>query len=151
MTYLMNGRKPLSVTAITNTYKPQIYPNVDDEATIILDYGDAQAIIQASWNWPFDRKDMEVYGAKGYVISENKSKMRSRTWTVNEEKVFEVTPQEVGVYIDPFSYFADVIKGKIQLEDFSLYSISNNMIVAEILNAASTSATLHKTVYLKPQ
>ena len=23
--------------------------------------------MQASWNWPFDRKDMEVYGQTGYV------------------------------------------------------------------------------------
>jgi predicted dehydrogenase len=150
MTYLMKGRKPLSITAITNTYKPEVYPKVDDEATIILDYGDAQAIIQASWNWPFDRKDMEVYGVSGYVITENKSDMRLRTWTSNEEKQFKATPEELGVYVDPFSYFADVINGKVKVEEYSLYSLSNNMVVAEILNAASTSATLGKTVYLKP-
>jgi len=150
MTYLMKGRKPISVTAITNTYKPEIYPKVDDEATIILDYGDAQAIIQASWNWPFDRKDMEVYGVSGYVITEDKSKMRSRTWISNEEKHFEATPEELGVYVDPFSYFADVIRGKIKVEEYSWYSLSNNVIVAEILNAASTSATLQKTIFLKP-
>ena len=151
MTYLMRGRKPISVTAITKTYKPEIYPKVDDEATIILDYGDAQAIIQASWNWPFDRKDMEVYGVSGYVITENRSKMRSKTWTSNEEKQFEATPEALGVYVDPFSYFADVIREKIKVEEYSLYSLSNNMVVAEILNAASTSATLKSTVYLKPQ
>ncbi|MCH6232980.1 Gfo/Idh/MocA family protein [Cognataquiflexum rubidum] len=148
MTYLMEGRKPISVTAITNTYKPDIYPKVDDEATIILDYGDAQAIIQASWNWPFDRKDMEVYGKTGQVISENKSKMRTRTWGIPEEKTFEVQPDEVGVYVDPFSYFAEVIRGKIKVEDYSLYSLNNNMIVAEILDAARKSAEKGETVFL---
>ena len=148
MTYLMAGRKPISVTAITNTYKPDIYPKVDDEATIILDYGDAQAILQASWNWPFDRKDMEVYGKTGQVISENKSKMRIRTWEKPEEQTFEVQPEEVSVYVDPFSYFADVIRVKIKVEDYSLYSLSNNMIVAEILDAARKSAEKGETVFL---
>ena len=147
MTYLMEGRKPVSVTAITNTYKPEIYPNVDDEATIILDYGDAQAIIQASWNWPFDRKDMEVYGETGYVISEDKSRMRLRTWGLDEEKI-AVFPEDLGVYVDPFSYFAEVIRGKIKMEKYNLYSLDNNMIVVEILDAARRSAASKQTVFL---
>lgn len=149
MTYLMHGRKPISVTAITNTFKPEVYPNVDDEATIVLDYGDAQAIIQASWNWPFDRKDMEVYGVSGHVISENRSKMKVKSWNSKEEEHLEVTPEELGVYVDPFSYFADVIRGKIHMEEYSLYSLDNNMIVAQILDAARQSASKGQTVYLK--
>jgi predicted dehydrogenase len=147
MTYLMKGRKPVSVTAITNTYKPEIYPNVDDEATIILDYGDAQAIIQASWNWPFDRKDMEVYGQTGFVISEDKSRMRLKTWGQDEERI-EVFPEGLGVFVDPFTYFAKVIREEIKMEKHSLYSLSNNMIVVEILDAARKSASSKKTVFL---
>jgi len=64
MTWLMDGRRPDSVTAVTQQIKPDIYPRVDDEATILLTYPKAQAIVQASWNWPFSRKDMEVYGQK---------------------------------------------------------------------------------------
>src|SRR5579863_8456086 len=65
MTWLMRGERPQTVTAVTQQIKPNIYPRVDDEATIILTYPKAQAILQASWNWPFDRKDMEVYGRTG--------------------------------------------------------------------------------------
>jgi len=39
-----------------------VYPRVDDEATILVEYPNAQGIIQASWNWPVNRKDLEVYG-----------------------------------------------------------------------------------------
>src|SRR5690606_21171963 len=35
MTWLMNGEKPISVTAVTHQNKPDIYPEVDDEASII--------------------------------------------------------------------------------------------------------------------
>lgn len=150
MTYLMKGQKPKSVTAITQTFKPNIYPNVDDEATIILDYGDAQAIIQASWNWPFDRKDMEVYGEKGYIITQNKTSMRVRNWSDPQESSIEADATTLQVYTDPFSYLADVILGKIKIEEYSLYSLSNNLIVAEILDAARTSAKTQKTVVLLP-
>ena len=43
MTWLMDGERPQSVTAVTQQIKPQIYPRVDDEATIILKYPQAQA------------------------------------------------------------------------------------------------------------
>jgi predicted dehydrogenase len=56
MTYLMKGEKPVSVTAVTQHFKPAVYPKVDDEATIIVTYPAAQCIIQASWNWPFQPK-----------------------------------------------------------------------------------------------
>ncbi len=52
MTYLMKGQQPLSVTAVTQHFKPEVYPKVDDEATIIVTYPTAQCIIQGSWNWP---------------------------------------------------------------------------------------------------
>src|SRR6266700_3565030 len=77
-TWLMQGRRPDSVTAIAQHFKPDVYPRVDDEATIILTYPKAQAIIQASWNWPFDRKDMEVYGQTGYAITVRRDDIRVR-------------------------------------------------------------------------
>ena len=78
MTWLMNGQRPQTVTAVTQQIKPEIYSRVDDEATIILTYPKAQAIIQASWNWPFDRKDMEVYGQTGYAITVKRDDIRVR-------------------------------------------------------------------------
>ena len=78
MTWLMNGQRPQTVTAVTQQIKPEIYSRVDDEATIVLTYPKAQAIIQASWNWPFDRKDMEVYGQTGYAITVKRDDIRVR-------------------------------------------------------------------------
>jgi predicted dehydrogenase len=77
-TWLMDGRRPTSVMAVTQQIKPEVYPKVDDEATILLTYPQAQAIIQASWNWPFDRKDMEVYGRTGYVLVPQRDLLRVR-------------------------------------------------------------------------
>ena len=74
-TWLMEGETPQTVSCITQQIKPDIYPKVDDEATIILTYPHMQVIIQASWNWPYGRKDMIVYGKSGYVLCENGTDM----------------------------------------------------------------------------
>src|SRR5687767_5725301 len=97
-TYLMRGQEPVLVTAVTQQFKPYIYPNVDDEATIIVTYTSAQCIIQASWNWPFGRKDMEVYGETGYIIAANNTAMRLRSKESNTERSIQVTLRETGVY-----------------------------------------------------
>ena len=78
MTWLMGDERPLSVRALTQQIKPDVYPHVDDEATIVLEYPKAQGIVQASWNWPFGRKDFEVYGARGYAIATGGSTLRVR-------------------------------------------------------------------------
>lgn len=148
MTYLMKGEQPTSVTAVTRHFKPGIYPKVDDEATIIVTYPTAQCIIQASWNWPFGRKDMEVYGTKGYVISTNSSDMRLRAQPDSAEHAIHVNATDVPVYVDPFSYVADLIRKKITLPENGVYSLKTNITVMRILSAASESAAKGKTVYL---
>lgn len=149
MTYLMRGEVPISVTAITQQYKPAIYPKVDDEATIIVTYPSALCIIQASWNWPFSRKDMEVYGETGYAIAINNTTMRLRNKESEPERSIQLTAKEMGVYEDPISYFADVVRKKIQVPKNGLYSLENNILVCKILETARESAKTGKTIFLK--
>jgi predicted dehydrogenase len=149
MTYLMQQEEPVSVTAVTRQFKPAIYPRVDDDATIIVDYPSAQCIIQASWNWPFGRKDMEVYGETGYVISLDNTTMRLRNYKSNGEQNVLVTSKDIPVYDDPILYFADVISGKIQIPKKGLYSLENNVMVVRILDAARESASSGKTISVR--
>jgi predicted dehydrogenase len=148
-TYLLKGEEPVSVTAVTRQFKPEIYPHVDDEATIIVSYPSAQCIIQASWNWPFSRKDMEIYGQKGYIIAVNNSLMRLRNETAPTEQVRNISVKETGVYENPFEYFAAVVRGIISLADHEPYALKNNILVVRILDAARQSARTGKTVQIK--
>jgi predicted dehydrogenase len=148
MTYLRQNEDPVSVTAVTRQFKPGIYPKVDDEATLVVNYPSAQCIIQASWNWPFGRKDMEVYGETGYIISLNNTAMRLRNSKSGGERSILVTTKDIRVYDDPFSYFADVLRGKIQIPKKGLYSLENNVMVVRILDAARESAKTGKTVVI---
>ena len=148
-TYLLKGQEPLSVTALTNQFKPQIYPRVDDDATIILNYPSLQVIIQASWNWTFNRKDMEIYGDSAAITALNANKMRFRNSKNGAEYEKTVTDKDIAVYTNPFSYLHAVLRGKEKLEPFGLYTLENNVMVNRILEAAKMSASSGKTVKLK--
>jgi len=47
---------------------------------------------------------------------------------------------------DPFDYFAAVISGAITPDDGDLWSLTNNLIVVQILDAARVSARRGQTV-----
>ena len=143
-TWLMGGRRPDSVTAVTQQIKPDIYPRVDDEATIILTYPNAQAIVQASWNWPFSRKDMEVYGQKGYAITVGRDALRVR-FPEKEEISADAMPLPKRKE-DSISYLRAVLLEGLKPEGLS--SLETNVIVTEILDAARRSAATGKTISL---
>ena len=148
ITWLMKGEKPVSVYALTKQLKPDIYPKVDDEATIIVNYPEAQGIIQASWNWPFSRKDMDVYGQTGYISADNKYDMRFKLAAKVPEKSL-VLEQRDDPYNDPFSYLSSIIRGRIKAEANSMSSLENNMMVVKILDAAIRSSKTGKEVKLR--
>lgn len=146
-TWLMRGLEPVTVTAITQQIKPEIYPAVEDEATIILTYPNAQAIIQASWNWPFNRKDMQVYGRTGYVHALDGRNLRVRQENETRERALVLAGKSAPVD-DPFAYFAAVVRGEIKISETDLSSLGNNLIVMKILEAAKQSAATGETVKL---
>ncbi|HEX4424328.1 MAG TPA: Gfo/Idh/MocA family oxidoreductase [Terriglobales bacterium] len=142
MIWLMDGQGPTTVTAVTQRMKPDIYPKVDDEATIILTYPKAQAIIQASWNWPFGRKDMEIYGRTGYAITVRNDDLRVRLKGKEEE---QMTGKPIPApFNDSLSMLRAVVLDGATPDAPS--SLETNVIVSEILDAARRSAASGKTV-----
>lgn len=144
MTWMMDNQRPLRVTAMTQHLQPAIYPRVDDEATVLLDYPRAQGIIQASWNWPFSRKDFDVYSERGYADATGGNSLRVRLPGQQEESrtLAGLAPDER----DSVSYLIAVARGK--RKPGGLSSLENNMIVTEILTAARESARTGKMVTL---
>ena len=145
MTWLMQGRKPIAVTAITRHYKPAVYPKVDDDATIILEYPQATGLIEGSWNWPFSIKDLEVFGEKGYLHALDNENIISRMReNIKGSKKAEPLAAPIN---NPMIYLTAVLQNKIPgTNDQS--SLKYNMIVMEILDAAKRSALTGKRVVL---
>lgn len=146
MTWLMDNQRPTAVTAITQTDKPSIYPQVDDEASVLVQYPKAQGIIQGSWNWPFSRKDFEVYAERGYAnaVGGNVFKVRLPGEKAEQTRTPPPLPSEQQ---DSVAYLVAVVRGK--LKPSGLSSLENNMIVTEILTSARESARTHRTVAIK--
>lgn len=145
-TWLMGNNLPISVTAVTQQIKPDMYPDVDDEATIVVEYENAQSIIQASWNWPYSRKDIEVYGQNGALFGPDGTTLIKRF--KHKDEVSEQLQPRKYPFNDPFAYFAAVIKGEIDPEK-GLYSLENNMIVVKILSKAIQSAKEGRRIYFE--
>jgi predicted dehydrogenase len=146
MTWLMDGQRPETVTAITQQIKPDIYPRVDDEATIVLTYPKAQAIVQASWNWPFSRKDMEVYGQAGYAITVQRDAVRVRRGGEESQEELVTAKSLPAPYDNSLSYLRAVIVDGAKPNGLS--SLETNLTVMEILDAARRSAASGKTICL---
>ena len=145
-TWFLDGEIPEKVTALTRHYKPEKYPKVDDDATIVVDYEDKQIIIQASWNWSHNRKDMEIYGTTGYVFCKDSTLME----VLEDENggPFSIAGgihSLKGVH-DPFAYLNQVVNHDLKVEPFSVHSLENNLLVMQILEAAKHSAELGETV-----
>lgn len=138
-TWYMKGAQPQTVSCITQQFKPDKYPKVEDEATIILTYPKTQVIIQASWNWSHNRKDMEIYGKTGYIYCKNGQDME--VLEKEEDGPFTMTaePLAKGIH-DPFAYMTKVVKEDYPVEPFGLSSLDNNKVAMQILEAAKQSS-----------
>ncbi len=148
MTVLMHGESPLSVTAKTQQVKPDVYPHVEDDATVIVQYPHAQAILEGSWNWPFDVKDFQIYGRTGYAYTLKRDRLRVRY--AGEEQDHDMTaPPLSAPDDDPIHYLVSVVTGHKNV-DHSLGGIDTNVVVVQILDAARESAKTGRTIMLHP-
>lgn len=147
MTWLMNGEAPISVTAVTKQIKKDVYPNVDDDATILLEYPTATGIIEGSWNWPYSIKDLEIFGQTGYIQAVDPNTLRVKNRGDNSYQTIKAKPLEQA-YSDHLNYLARVLKNEISPAN-DLSSLENNLIVVKILEAAKQSAKDGKKVLLK--
>ncbi|HTU33255.1 MAG TPA: Gfo/Idh/MocA family oxidoreductase [Candidatus Acidoferrum sp.] len=141
--WLTGNEQPLTVTAVTQQIKPEIYPRVDDEATIVVTYPKAQAIIQASWNWPFDVKDIQVYGKTGCVktVARDHVLVRRAGERVEQEETSAAIPSPDD---DELAYLRAVVLDHRKPEGPT--SLATNVIVMQILDAARESAKTGRTI-----
>ncbi|CAN5301062.1 hypothetical protein BH09BAC6_BH09BAC6_24720 [soil metagenome] len=145
MTWLMHGQKPIAVTAVARHYKPEKYPKVEDDATVIVEYPTATGIIEASWAWPYGIKDMEVFGETGYLHAVDRDnlvmQLRDKKQTVQKVNPL-ISPED-----NPISYFTAFLNKMISADD-DRSSLKYNMIVMQILDAAKRSIKEGKRIVL---
>ena len=146
----LKGR-PTRVYATTRKMKVEQNNKVDDDATIVLEYPDATAIIEASWDWPYTKDLVEVFGPKGSLLARhNTLQYRSadargpNVAPDGENVTLDALPKETS---NPISYFVDCIRNNKPIED--PVSARLNVQVMEILDAARESARTGKPQELR--
>ncbi|WP_374948146.1 Gfo/Idh/MocA family protein [Mucilaginibacter sp.] len=145
MTWLMEGQKPIAVTAVARHFKLQAYPKVEDDVTVMIEYPTATGIIEASWNWPFSIKDLEVFGDDGYMHALDSKNIVSR---LNQaSSTVKIADNIIPPMDNPISYLQTVVQNRlIGLTDRS--SLKYNMMVMVILDAAKRSIAENKRIVL---
>jgi predicted dehydrogenase len=141
----LKGR-PARVSAVTQKLKVDQHNAVDDDATIVLDYPDGTAVIEASWDWPYSMGQVQVFGPKGSLLATAKD-LFSRSPKDNvangalegERVALDPPAHETS---NPISYFVDCIRNNKAIED--PLSMKLNVQVMEILDAARESARTGK-------
>jgi predicted dehydrogenase len=149
ITRIMGDQRPVSVTAVFQTHKPDVYPKADDDATIILEYPGMQGIIQASWDWPYSRKDIHIYGRSGVIRTIDSMTYDLRLGQRDRPDVKTAEPASANA-VDSVKYYAAVLRGEINPAE-SLSSLETNLIAVEIIDAARESAQTGERVVLEPR
>lgn len=147
ITELMKGKTPVSVFAITRKLKPAIYPKVDDDATILLEYPGATGIVEASWNWPYTIMDVEVYGKNGYLHAAQINGVDTISVQFKNEKETRRENISQAPYKDELDYLTAVIKNGAP-DNNKLLSLERNVIIVKILDAARRSAKEGRKIVL---
>jgi predicted dehydrogenase len=146
ITWFMNEQRPDSVFAVAQHIKPELYPKVEDRATIIITYPRSQGVIQASWDLPFDERSIKIYGSAGYVFAPRMDSLRIRLADTEESDLDLPTRLPSDPLRDDISHFAGVVRGDVKPNGPS--SLQVNLITTEILDAARKSIELGKQIEL---
>src|SRR5260370_882812 len=93
----LKGR-PTRVYATTQKMKVEQNNKVDDDATIVLDYPDATAIIEASWDWPYTTDQEEAFGPRGSLLARHNTLQHRSA----DARVPNVAPDGESVVLDAF-------------------------------------------------
>jgi predicted dehydrogenase len=144
----LKGR-PSQVYATTRKLKTEQHNQVDDDATIVLDYPDATVTIEPSWDWPNGMDRVYVFGSKGSFLATHDDLFfraaRQDSPGLDGERV-TLAPVANGTS-NPISYMIEQIREDKPIED--PLSARLNVQVMEILDAARESARTGRAVALK--
>lgn len=142
----MKGR-PESVYASVLHLKPETYPKVEDNATLILNYKDGVSIFEGSWDLPPRAESgNEVYGRNGSIVMGRTPQLYKTGQRGPESLRVDPLPPERA---DAVSYMVNRLSTKQPLEGMTALGI--NIEVQEVLEAAKLSVKTGKAVKLAPK
>ena len=148
----LKGR-PESVYATALHMRPEMFPKVEDHATIILNYPDGTAIFEASWSLPPRAPSgNELYGTAGSIVLGRSIEVRKTgaqpaagTRGRSAPEIVEAAPLPPE-RSEPIAYMVDRLTRKQPVDGLS--GLDLNVTVNEVLEAAKLSIKTGRSVPL---
>lgn len=134
--------RPESVFAQVNRLQPERFPKVEDHATLLLHYRNAEGIFEGSWDLPRSFQDLEVFGRQGIVYMQNGKVELKKGRETQEVPIEPLSPERA----KPVAYMVESLKSGKPVE--GLVGIDLNVQVNEIIDAAKESIRTGKPVML---
>jgi predicted dehydrogenase len=135
--------RPDSVYATVQHLRPEEFPKVEDNATLILNWKDGVGIFEGSWDLPRSFQDLEVFGRGGSVYMQN-GKVELRKG--RGESVTVDLPTLEPENAEPIAHMVNAIRTKKPLG--GMVGLGINVGVVEIIEAAKLSVQSGKAVPL---
>jgi predicted dehydrogenase len=136
---------PETVYAAVNHLRPDRFPKVEDNATIVLNYPNAVGIFEGSWNLPRSYQDLEIYGRPGGkppgIVRMSKAKVEVQRGNQITTLPTETLAPENS---EPVAYMASCIRTNSPVA--GLTAIDINVKVIRIIDLAKESVKTGRAV-----
>jgi predicted dehydrogenase len=147
----LKGR-PKRVYATSLKLKSEQHNPVEDDAIIVLEYTDATAILMPSWDWPYNKGEVQVYGPKGSLVARGDGLL----YQPGTEGTSLENPEGRPIKLQPLppekkngiAHFVWCIRNNKAIEGAAAPEL--NVAVNEILDAAKESICTGRAVELAP-
>ena len=136
--------QPGSVYATVNHLRPDVFPKVEDNATMVLSYSNGVALLEGSWDLPRSFQDLEIFGREGSltVTREAVELRKGRAASPQRIAAPELPPEQA----EPIAHMIHAIRAKQPLNP--MVALDINLGVVEIIEAARMSVASGQAVKL---
>ena len=135
--------RPESVYAQVNQLRPETFPKVEDNSSMVLHYKNAVGIFEGSWDLPRSYQDLEIFGREGSIYMQNgKVELRKGRGEPKSVSLEPLAPERA----EPVAYMSNAIRNKKDVEGLTALEI--NVGVVEIIEAAKQSVKTGRAVPL---
>jgi len=135
--------KPQSVYAHVNHLRPETFPKVEDNATMILSYKNGVGLFEGSWDLPRSFQDLEVFGLQSSMhMTRDRLELRKGRGPGEEKPLQALAPENA----EPIAHMIAAMREKKMLNP--MVALDINVDVVEIIEAAKASSKSHAAVKL---
>jgi len=136
--------QPEKVYAHVNHLRPETFPKVEDNSTLILSYKDGVGLFEGSWDLPRSFQDLEVFGLDGSLYMTRRGvELRAGRRGAAQQIAVEPLPPERA---EPITHMVHAIRSNEPLG--GLVALDINVGVVEIIEAARQSVETGRAVPL---